>query len=195
MTLCWRLPAPTEQRMTRQQPLTRRRFLITFAAVSSSGALPCRAFAAAHETRTLSFAHLHTGEKLSLEYYSGGHYLQGALAALNHLLRDFRSGEVASIDPALLDLLHELARMTGSRQPFQIISAYRCVATNEALHRRSAGVASGSLHTSGRAIDIRLGDVAIERLRDAALALRRGGVGYYAASNFVHVDTGRVRAW
>jgi len=180
--------------MTRLTRPTRRRFLMTVVA-ASFGAVPCRVFASAHETRALSFSHLHTGERLSLEYYSGGRYLPGALAAVNHLLRDFRNGEVASIDSALLDLLHDLTRSTGSRQPFQIISGYRSATTNEALHRRSPGVASGSLHTSGRAIDVRLGDVALERLRDAALALRRGGVGYYAGSNFVHVDTGRVRAW
>ena len=92
------------------------------------------------------------------------------------------------------------ARYAGGRSPrshhaFQIISGYRSAATNEMLHRRSAGVASGSLHMRGQAVDIRLADVSLERLRDAALSLRSGGVGYYAASQFVHVDTGRVRAW
>ena len=175
--------------------LTRRRFLMTFAAASPLSAAPCGAFAVVHEIRALSFSHLHTGERLSLEYFSGGEYLPGALAALNHLLRDFRNGETGSMDPALLDLLHDLARLTGSRQPFKIISGYRSAATNEALHRRSPGVASGGLHMKGRAVDIRLADVALERLRDAALTLRRGGVGYYSGSNFVHVDTGRVRTW
>ena len=99
------------------------------------------------------------------------------------------------MDPMLLDLLHRLMCLTGTREPFQIISGYRSPATNAQLHRRSAGVASASLHMTGRAIDIRLADVSLTDLRDAALFVRGGGVGYYAASNFVHVDTGRVRTW
>jgi uncharacterized protein YcbK (DUF882 family) len=118
-----------------------------------------------------------------------------ALASVNYLLRDFRTGDVGVIDTRLLDLLHGLAMLTGSRRPFQIISGYRSPATNEALRQRSSGVASGSLHTLGQAIDIRLADVRLEALRDAARSMRSGGVGYYAASNFVHVDTGRVRTW
>jgi uncharacterized protein YcbK (DUF882 family) len=175
-------------------PVSRRRILLATAAWPL-GTAAATARAAVLETRALSFTHLHTGEHLSLAYFSGGDYLPDALAAVNHLLRDFRTGDVGTMDPALLDVLHVLARMTGSRQPFQIISGYRSAATNEALHRRSAGVASASLHMKGQAIDIRLADVALERLRDAALSLRAGGVGYYAASQFVHVDTGRVRAW
>jgi uncharacterized protein YcbK (DUF882 family) len=175
-------------------PVSRRRILLA-AAAWPLGTAAASVPAGVLETRALSFAHLHTGEHLSLAYFSGGAYLPDALAAVNHLLRDFRTGDVGTMDPALLDVLHVLAHMTGSRQPFQIISGYRSAATNEALHRRSAGVASGSLHMTGQAIDIRLADVALERLRDAALSMRAGGVGYYAASQFVHVDTGRVRAW
>jgi uncharacterized protein YcbK (DUF882 family) len=177
--------------------LTRRRLLAGVAAAAPLSVLPHRAAAAAapREARALSFAHLHTGERLSVEYLSGGAYVPDALAAVNHLLRDFRSGVSGNMDPALLDLLHGLAQRTGSRAPFQIISGYRCATTNAALRRRSSGVASGSLHMTGQAIDIRLADVALGKLRDAALSLRAGGVGYYAASNFLHVDTGRVRAW
>jgi len=156
---------------------------------------PATARAASFETRALSFIHLHTGERLSLPYFHGGEYRPDALAAVNHLLRDFRTGDVGTMDPVLLDVLHALAGVTGSRQPFQIICGYRSAATNEALRRRSAGVAGASLHMQGRAIDVRLADVPLERLRDAALGLRAGGVGYYVAPQFVHVDTGRVRAW
>jgi uncharacterized protein YcbK (DUF882 family) len=170
--------------------LTRRRLLAACAA-----AAPWPAFAAAAEPRVLRFAHLHTGERLEVEYARDGDYLPDALAAVNHLLRDFRSGEVGTMDPALLDLLHGLRQRTGSTRPFEIISAFRSSATNRMLHERSSGVASGSLHLSGRAIDIRLADVALPRLRDAALAAARGGVGFYPGSNFVHVDTGRVRRW
>jgi uncharacterized protein YcbK (DUF882 family) len=143
----------------------------------------------------LAFSHLHTGERLELEYFSAGAYLPDALGAVNHLLRDFRTGDVGTIDPALLDLLHTLRERTGTRQPYQIISGYRSPATNQMLHDRSSGVATKSLHMSGQAIDIRLSDVPLARLRDTALSMRSGGVGFYPGSDFVHVDTGRVRAW
>jgi uncharacterized protein YcbK (DUF882 family) len=145
--------------------------------------------------RALAFDNLHTGEKLAVEYYASGAYVPQALESVNQLLRDFRTGDIGTIDAGLLDLLHGLAALTGSKRPFQIISGYRSPATNEALRRQSSGVASGSLHTLGQAIDIRLEDVPLHALRNAALSMRTGGVGYYPASNFVHVDTGRVRAW
>jgi uncharacterized protein YcbK (DUF882 family) len=178
----------------KQLLLSRRHVLVAAAVASPLLALPSRSMAAS-EPRSLSFVHLHTGEKLSVAYSEAGAYLPDALAAVNHLLRDFRSGDVGEMDPALLDLLHALRRTTASRQPFQIISGYRSPATNEMLRLRRSGVASASLHLSGRAIDIRLADVSLERLRDAARTLRLGGVGYYPRSDFVHVDTGRVRAW
>lgn len=175
--------------------LDRRRFLVAAATVSPLLASPMTAAGASAEARRLGFIHLHTGERLSIEYFGNGQYHPEALDELNHLLRDFRSGETGNMDPMLLDLLHHLQTLTGSRQPFEIISAFRSAATNAQLHRRSSGVASASLHMVGQAIDIRLADVPLQQLRDAALSLRAGGVGYYAASNFVHVDTGRVRAW
>jgi uncharacterized protein YcbK (DUF882 family) len=175
--------------------IDRRRFLATVAAGAPLVATGTASLGAPLEARALSFAHLHTGERLTLEYFSTGRYLPDALSAINHLLRDFRSGEAGSMDPSLLDVLHRLRQLTGSRQPFEIISGYRSATTNAELHRRSSGVATGSLHMSGRAIDIRLADIPLTRLRDAAMSLKAGGVGYYAASNFVHVDTGRVRAW
>lgn len=147
--------------------------------------------------RVLRFSHLHTGERLEVAYFDGGRYLPDALGAVNRLLRDFRSGEVGAIDPALLDLLHRLRTSTGSAQPYEIVSGFRSGATNEMLRARSlrSGVASASLHLTGRAIDIRVADVPLAALRDAALGLAEGGVGYYPGSNFVHVDTGRVRRW
>jgi uncharacterized protein YcbK (DUF882 family) len=171
--------------------LSRRRF----AAALGAAALPGLARAGAEAPRELRFAHLHTGERLAVEYFDGRDYLADGLGAVNRLLRDFRTGDVATIDQALLDLLHALGERTGSRRPFEVISAYRSPATNHLLRARSDGVASGSLHLKGQAIDIRLADVPLAGVRDAALSLRRGGVGYYAGSNFVHVDTGRVRAW
>jgi uncharacterized protein YcbK (DUF882 family) len=174
--------------------LSRRDFVAAFAASVCLGT-PRRVHGGSLDTRTLRFAHTHTGERLSVEYFNGGTYLQDALAAINHFLRDFRTSEVHAIDPDLLDLLNGLTRLTGSRLPFQVISGYRSPATNEMLRRHSEGVAAGSLHVKGQAIDIRLADVPLARLRQAALAVRRGGVGYYPASDFVHVDTGRVRTW
>ena len=176
-------------------PTTRRRFLASMTASMSLVTASGVSLGAAAQSREIGFKHLHTGERLVLEYFSGGRYIPESLEAINRLLRDFRSGEAGMMDPALLDLLHELKRLTGTTQPFEIISGYRSATTNAELRRRSAAVASRSLHMTGRAVDIRLADVPLARLRDAALSLGRGGVGYYAGSNFVHVDTGRVRAW
>jgi uncharacterized protein YcbK (DUF882 family) len=116
---------------------------------------------------------------------------------VNRLLRDFRTGDVAPIDPALLDQVHALQQATGSSAQVEVISAFRSSRTNEALRGNGerSGVARRSLHLEGRAIDIRLADVPLARLRDAALAMGRGGVGYYPGSNFVHLDTGRPRSW
>lgn len=145
--------------------------------------------------RVLRFNHLHTGEKLAVEYWKGGVYESEGLGVINRLMRDFRTGDVHPIDPALLDQLHDLADLTETRRPFEIISAYRSPATNAALRSHSNGVARGSLHVKGQAIDIRLADIPLTQLKRAALASRRGGVGYYPGSNFVHIDTGRVRTW
>jgi uncharacterized protein YcbK (DUF882 family) len=145
--------------------------------------------------RALKFLHTHTGEKLAVEYFGGGAYLPDALASVNHFLRDFRTGEVHAIDPGLLDLLFDLVDLTRPARPFEVISGFRSPATNAMLRQRSEGVAAGSLHMVGQAIDIRLADVALSALRRAALSVRRGGVGYYPVSNFVHLDTGRVRTW
>lgn len=173
----------------------RRRFITTLAAAAPVLALPRAAWATTDPTRRLRFAHTHTGETLSVEYAVGDQYDTAALGALNHYLRDFRTGEVHAIDPELLDLLHRLATLTGTNRPFQVISAYRSPATNAMLRSRSGGVAGRSLHMQGMAIDIRLADVPLKTLRRAALTVGRGGVGYYPSPDFVHVDTGRVRQW
>jgi uncharacterized protein YcbK (DUF882 family) len=145
--------------------------------------------------RRLAFANLHTGETFDGAYWERGSYLPDALAALNHLLRDFRTGEVHVIDTGLLDLLVAVNDQTGVRAPYHVISGYRSPATNAMLHAESGQVASKSLHMEGKAIDIRVPGMDLAYLRDAALGLRVGGVGYYPDSNFVHVDVGRVRSW
>lgn len=146
-------------------------------------------------SRALTFEHTHTGERLTAEYFTGGSYVPDALSAINHHLRDFRTGEEHIIDPELLNLLHRLTTLTDTTKPFQVISGYRSPKTNQMLRSKSHGVAAGSLHMAGKAIDIRLADVPLPALHGAALSLRAGGVGYYPQPNFVHVDTGRVRAW
>jgi uncharacterized protein YcbK (DUF882 family) len=152
-------------------------------------------YAATTAPRSLNFLHTHTGERLAVEYCGVDGYLPDALASVNHFLRDFRTGDEHPIDPSLLDLLHRLTGLTASRRPFEVISGYRSPATNRQLRRRSEGVAASSLHMVGQAIDIRLIDIPLPTLRAAALSIHGGGVGYYPASNFVHVDTGRVRFW
>ncbi len=184
--------------------LGRRAFLGFGAAAAAAALLPGRAEAAAARaagrvpTRALSFLHTHTGERLKVEYCAGGAYQPDALHEINRLLRDFRVDEVKPIDPKLLDLLHELGGTLETDQPFHVISGYRSPMTNKMLQSRGgahSGVASGSLHQVGKAIDIRLPGVKLDHLRGAARSLRLGGVGYYPSSNFVHVDTGRVRYW
>jgi uncharacterized protein YcbK (DUF882 family) len=178
-------------------PTARRRLLRAGAATVAAPflVLSRRTDAATTAERTIAFRHTHTGESLSIVFARGDRFLDDALARVNWFLRDFRNGEVQAIDPRLLDQLHAVARLTGSRAPFDVISGYRSPATNEALHRNGRGVASRSLHLEGRAIDVRLADVALPDLRDAALSLKAGGVGFYAESRFVHLDTGRVRRW
>lgn len=143
----------------------------------------------------MSFVHTHTGETLSTTYFQGGNYLPPSLERVNHFLRDFRTNEVHSIDPALLDILFDLQGKAHHYGPFEVISAYRSPQTNAALRQRSGAVAEHSMHMEGRAIDIRLRGFPTLKLRDLAIALHRGGVGFYGASDFVHVDTGRVRIW
>ena len=145
--------------------------------------------------RTLSFYHTHTGERLEVAYYRDGTHDEEALARLNLFLRDFRTGDEIEMDPALFDILYELRDAMGGAGTYEVISAYRSKETNAMLRERSSGVASNSQHVLGKAIDVRLSGVATNALRDAALELKRGGVGYYRKSDFVHVDTGRVRRW
>lgn len=147
------------------------------------------------EPRRLAFYHTHTGETLDIVYSEQGAYLPDALAEIHHLFRDFRTGDTHPVDPALLDVLHDVQNTTGGSGRFEIISAYRSPATNRMLASQSHGVADHSLHLKGRAIDVRLPGVRTVDLRRAGLRLAGGGVGYYPESDFVHLDTGRVRSW
>lgn len=148
--------------------------------------------------RKASLHNLHTGEKISAVYYENGQYVPDALQAVNKVLRDFRTGEVHPMDRKLIDLLHFLSAKVETDKPYQIISGYRSPHTNKMLQAKggeSSGVATHSLHMDGQAMDVRLDGIQLAHLRDAALGLKLGGVGFYPVSNFVHVDTGRVRRW
>jgi uncharacterized protein YcbK (DUF882 family) len=146
----------------------------------------------------LHFYHTHTNERLDIIYRRGQRYLPEALASLDHYLRDHRTGEVRHFDPHLFDLLYDLtASLNDSRGEIDVVCGYRAPWSNEFLRTRSAhtGVALHSLHMQAEAIDIRLPGISTAAVRDAALRLHRGGVGYNRNSNFVHVDVGRVRRW
>jgi uncharacterized protein YcbK (DUF882 family) len=193
--------------MLSSERLSRRNFLGIGVAATAGALLSGRAVEAATAAdamvstapdRTLSFFHTHTSERLTTAYCCNGEYIARELNDINHLLRDFRVNQIKPIDPRLLDLLFELNARLGSDQPFHVISGYRTPETNAMLHERGgahSGVATHSLHMDGKAIDIRVPGIKLEHLRDTAKTLRVGGVGFYPASNFVHVDTGRVRYW
>lgn len=146
----------------------------------------------------LRFYHTHTGERLDIVYRRGDRYIPEALTELDHYLRDHRTGDVRRFDPRLFDLLYDLTASLGdSAGEIDVICGYRTPWSNEFLRTRRAhtGVAQHSLHMQAEAIDIRLPGIPTSELRQAALRLHRGGVGYYPSSDFVHVDVGRVRQW
>ncbi|OYQ35160.1 twin-arginine translocation pathway signal protein [Niveispirillum lacus] len=172
-------------------------FLGAGAAIAAPAILTAPADAApvSAPRRQLSFVSLHTNEKLKITYFANGAYDRSALKDVNHMLRDWRTGEVGSMDPKLLDLLFHLRQRLRTEEPFQVISGYRCPKTNAMLTSKSEGVATKSLHMEGKAIDITMAGRQLSRIRQEALNLRLGGVGIYSRSGFVHVDTGRVRQW
>jgi len=140
--------------------------------------------------------HTHTRERLDVVYREGDRYLPDALENLNQQLRDHRTGDVRSYDPQVFDLLHDLLAVLGKPDAeIDVVCGYRTPKTNQYLRSLSSAVAEHSLHMQALAIDIRVPGVSAAKLRDAALSLHRGGVGYYAKSNFVHVDVGRIRRW
>ena len=176
--------------------ISRRHFLAGCTALACSSIAPS-VFATLNreKERQLAFRHLHTGERGNIVYWARGEYLSKNLQQVDHLLRDHRTGECTKMDKDLLDLLFKLQLSLGETGEFQIISAYRSPKTNKMLRSKSGGVAKRSLHMLGKAVDIRLSGVKLKKLHTAAIALKAGGVGYYPKSDFIHVDTGRVRYW
>lgn len=144
----------------------------------------------------IAFRNQHTGDTFNGTYRIGNKYLPDAFQQINYVLRDFRQNEIFPIDPRVIDILYLTRAKAGmGNQPYEVLSGYRSPKTNSMLRRVSTGVARNSLHLTGQAIDIRMPGLRTAALRDAARGLRAGGVGYYPKSNFVHIDTGRVRSW
>jgi uncharacterized protein YcbK (DUF882 family) len=173
----------------------RRRRAFLYQAASAAAVCWSACWARPDVERSLSFVHTHTGERLTSVYFRDGDYVAAELVRINHLLRDFRTGETHPIDPGVLDILADLRRLCDRDTAYEVISGYRSPATNAALRSRSDAVAEHSLHMQGRAIDVRLEGFPTVRLHELALGMHRGGVGFYPRSDFVHVDNGRVRAW
>lgn len=147
------------------------------------------------ESRTLKFYHTHTHKTLTVTYYEAGDYLPESLEELRVFLSDWRNGHQHPIDPGVMDILWEIQQVAENRNAYEVISAYRSPETNNFLRKNSNGVARKSQHLLGKAIDVRLRGTDTSQLRDIALDLKLGGVGFYEKSDFVHVDTGRVRRW
>lgn len=144
----------------------------------------------------LRFYNTHTGEKLTSTFWAQGEFIPDALGDINKVLRDHRTNKVADIDPELLLLLGQLNGKLDNNKELHIISGYRAPESNAFLRGHgSGGVAKRSLHMEGKAIDIRLPGTDLRNLQKAAMSLQGGGVGYYDSSQFVHMDTGRVRYW
>ena len=191
--------------MTPPKRPDRRRFLMLGAATAAASLLPAPAEAYAPSatadggraiTRWLELFNTHTSETLQVAYRDASGFVGASMDKLRWLLRDHRANEAGAIDSALFDQLADFAAQLGVEPRFQVISGYRSSRTNEMLRRTGGGgVARKSLHMQGRAIDVRLRGVSCADLRDVAIAARRGGVGYYRRSDFVHLDTGAVRAW
>lgn len=180
---------------------TRRRWMQTVMAggaglVLSRFAAAGEPQAGAHEVRHLELFNTHTSETVALAYKRGAQFDSSALGSLKKLLRDHRNGQLHEIDVRLYDQLFELARAAKREPRFEIISGYRSPESNDAMSSRAgSGVAKKSLHMQGRAIDVRLKHCSCADLRDLALLARRGGVGFYRRSDFVHIDTGAFRTW
>ena len=148
------------------------------------------------EERSIELFNTHTHETVKVVYKRGNDFVPEALAKLNHVLIDHRSGKVHEMDPRLFDQLFDLAAAAGVEPSYEVISGYRSPESNAKLASvPGSGVSKNSMHMQGRATDVRLKGITVERLRDLALAAKRGGVGYYRRSQFVHIDTGAFRTW
>lgn len=185
--------------MTPPASVSRRRLVKLGTGLLMAGASPVvlsATFQSRSQSRDLSLDHTHTREQINLVYAVGRNYVPSAIDDLDHFLRDHYTGDIGRMDPVLYDLMHRIRNELKARRSYEIISGYRSPRTNERLRvRGSGGVAKRSFHMDGKAIDLRIPGVPLAELRDAALSLKAGGVGYYPGSQFVHIDTGKVRSW
>jgi uncharacterized protein YcbK (DUF882 family) len=157
---------------------------------------PAAAKSSSQKSYHLDLYNLHTGRSLHIVYRVGNHYLPSAELRLDRFLGDWRVHKDHDMNPRLFDLLYKLDKAVGHPGgPIDIVCGYRSPQTNAFLHRTTGGVAVHSMHVLGDAIDIRIPGVSTLALRNAALRLHFGGVGYYPEHHFVHVDVGRVREW
>jgi uncharacterized protein YcbK (DUF882 family) len=184
-----------EQYQADRRTFVKRGLLFTAALGFWTPALAEAGEVAPRRGREISLTNAHTGEKFSGEYWYDGKYSPDAFHGIKSLMRDYRTGEKFPIDPRLMDVLFVLRHRLANKGPFEVYSGYRSPTTNAWLRRFSHGVARQSLHMQGQAVDICLPGTRLSTLHNAALGLRAGGVGYYPSSDFVHVDTGRVRSW
>lgn len=145
--------------------------------------------------RQMALTNIHTGEKFQGEYWYNGQYLSDAFREIKAVMRDHRTNEIFPIDPRLMDVLFVLQNRVKNPSPFEVFSGYRSPATNALLRKSTRGVARGSLHMQGQAIDINQPGTTLSYLEKAAIRMKSGGVGFYPSSGFVHVDTGRTRNW
>jgi uncharacterized protein YcbK (DUF882 family) len=180
--------------LRRESLLTRRRVLGTgLAAAAVAFVKPTTAVSFA--PRSVSLYNTHTGEWVRTVYWADGHYIREAVRDINWVLRDHHSDEVRPMNAGVLDVLGMLRTRLDCHDPFLVICGYRSPTTNREMAMRSSGVASNSYHIKGMAIDLRCEGRDLSHVRNAALSLRGGGVGYYPRSDFVHVDCGPVRCW
>ena len=174
--------------------LTRRRLLGAAAAAAAVG-LGNAAPAISYAPRSMSLYNTHTGEWLRTVYWADGHYIREAVRDINWILRDHHTDEMRPMDAGVLDVLGMMRERLEINEPFLVVSGYRSPVTNTRMYLHGEGVAKHSYHIKGMAVDLRSESRSLTQLREAALSLQCGGVGYYPRSDFVHVDCGPIRYW
>ncbi|HIJ20262.1 MAG TPA: DUF882 domain-containing protein [Deltaproteobacteria bacterium] len=189
--------APEKLKKLLEADMGRRRFLKIGAVAAAAGLLPFPVVQAHcfSPTRSLSLYSPNTGESFKGVYFAEGKYLPDALDKIDHVMRDIRTGDIHLIDPNLLDILFAISQKAHTTSPLNIISGYRCPATNAWLRKRSKRVSRKSMHLFGQAADLRVAGVRTASLKQVAVSIKGGGVGYYPRLRFVHVDTGPIRYW
>jgi uncharacterized protein YcbK (DUF882 family) len=176
--------------------ISRRSFLKRSAIVTGGAILTQdELFASTSEKKILKLHNVHLNKTFYAPFFEKNYYKLSGLFEVNKAFVDYRAKEMTRIDVKLINLLYEIKKHVGHDAQFNVLSGYRSKKTNEMLRRHSEGVAKNSYHIKGQAVDIYIPNVSLRKLKDIALGLGKGGVGYYPRSNFVHVDVGPVRSW